>query len=404
MKKMHLPLGGLLSLTLLACYSPESFEAEYLDDESKVQNSSEIGKIYTVNGDNQVCNPSISQDTVNFPASMLWLNFQGDLDVKSADSEYTVSVSKVRQHDRLTISDTAKNVKWYLMRDLSKGECQFQDPEWSTHPDYIIALRGHDIEGGSGCDVLDYGVFAVRLSDKKKFSFYDKGIIEVATPHLWIDPSAELKKDGDASTVKGFFGTNEVRLTYVDGDADVTKKGTQHIVFVDYSNGGKGKSIKLKKPANRSDWGIDSPLISPDGKFVVYQMDENNATWETYIQELSKDAEAIKVPRTKDMMSEPAQPHWFKFGNRLFVLWAEFPQGSPIFNEKHLTEKSVQDGSAGRTVMREIRLMAGVPRDLAVEWVGENIEIAPIPMIGGRSPDSKFISTGYEYAYLLQLP
>ena len=113
-----------------------------MDDESKVQNSSEIGKIYTVNGDNQVCNPSISQDTVNFPASMLWLNFQGDLDVKSADSEYTVSVSKVRQHDRLTISDTAKNVKWYLMRDLSKGECQFQDPEWSTHPDYrASALR-----------------------------------------------------------------------------------------------------------------------------------------------------------------------------------------------------------------------------------------------------------------------
>ena len=400
MKKKSLFLG-LLSLTLFACYSPDPFQAESLDNGSKQNETSAIGKIFTVNGSNQICNPSVSQDTVNFPASMLWLNFQSDLDVKSPDTTvYTIAKPLVKQHDRLTISDTARNVKWYLMRDLSKGECQFQDPEWSTHPDYIVSLRGQNFDGGKGCpDVLDYGIFAVRTADKAKFWFFDKGIIETATPHLWVNPTAKFKKDGDISTVEGFFGTNDVRLTYVDGD-----KPSAHIVFVDYANG-KPKTVKLKKPKDRGDWGVESPMISPDGKFVVYEMDKNKSTWETYIQELSENAEAIKIERTKDMISEPSQPHWFEFGGRLFVIWAEFKStDNGYYNNVDLKESSAQDGSVGRTVMREIRLTAGAPKDIFMEWVGENIELAPIPMIGGRSPDGRFMATGYKYAYLLKLP
>lgn len=400
-KKSLLP--GLLSLTLFACYSPDPFQAESLDNGSKQNETSSIGKIFTVNGDNQICNPSVSQDPVNFPASMLWLNFQSDLKVKSPDTTvYTIAKAKVKQHDRLTVSDTAGVVKWYLMRDLSKGECQFQDPEWSTHPDFIIALRGQDPDGSTSCpDVLDFGIFAVRTADKAKFWFYDKKIIETATPHLWVNPAAKFDKDGDISTVEGFFGTKDVRLTYVDGE----NKSSQHIVFVDFANGGKSKAIKLKKPKDRSDWGVESPMISPDGKFVVYEMEKNTKTWETYIQELSESAEPIKIERTKDMMSDPAQPHWFEFGGRLFVLWTEFASTEGgYFNKIDLSESSAQDGSVGRTVMREIHLTAGAPKDIAAEWVGENREIAPVPMIGGRSPDGKFLSTGYKYAYLLKLP
>lgn len=401
MKKNSLFLG-LLSLTLLACYSPDPFVADDSENSGSGSEETAIGKLFPVDGDEnnaeQTCNPSVSQDTVNFPASMLWLNFT-KLNVKKHDAGY--SETNVRQHDRLTVSDTANNVKWYLMRDLSKGECQFQDPEWSTHPDFIVALRGQDPDGSLKCpDVLDFGIFAVRTADKAKFWFYDKGIIETATPHLWVDPSApKASADGDASTVEGFFGTNNVRLTYIEGDKNPQRK----IVFVDYANG--AKSIRLKKPAGREDWDIDSPLISPDGNFVVYNMINGESTWEAYIQELSENSKAIKIERTKNMTSEPAQPHWFEFRGRLFVLWTDFPANTPkMQNKVNLLESSVQDGSAGRTLMREIRLTAGAPSDIAVEWVGDNRVVTTVPMMGGRSPDGKFLATGTNPAYLLKLP
>ena len=383
----------LLPALLVACYSPDPFEAETTED-TATQQSSKIGTLFHVNGSEQICNPSVSNDMENYPASMLWLNFSGKLDVNAPDSIYTTK--RVRQHDRLTVSDTAGNVNWYLMVDKDEGECQFQDPEWSTHGGFIVSLRGYDKSGKTSCDNLDFGIFAVRMADKKKFWFYDKNIQEEATPHLWVDPSAVPDTGAADSTVKGFFGTDKVRLTYVSKDDE--------IVFVDFAKGGLSKAKKLKKPAGRESWKIDSPLISPDGKFVVYNM-KKSGTWEAYIQELSASSNAIKIERTKDMMSEPAQPHWFEFGGRLFVLWTEFTSTEGgYFNTIDLNESSAQDGSVGRTVMREIRLTAGAPKDIFMEWVGGNIELAPIPMIGGRTPDGKFLATGYKYAYLLKLP
>ena len=383
-----------LFLMLSACvYEPEQFvESEKEENPISSNSMTDMGSLYAVNDGKQICNPSVSQDTVNFPASMLWLNFSGTLVVNKHDSDFTVK--GVLQHDRLTVSDSANNVKWFLMRDTSKGECQFQDPEWSTHAEYIVALRGYDVKGRKTCENLDYGIFAVRMSDKKRFWFYEKGIIEEATPHIWVEPSVKAEKDGDVSTVKGFFGTDNVRLTYVNEK--------QNIVFVDYANGGLKKAKKLKKPANRTDWNIDSPLISPDGNYVVYNMVESSTNWEAYIQELSEKSTAVKLPRTKEMISEPAQPHWFEYDGRLFVVWAEFPAGSQMLNKTDLN--AAQDGSVGRTVMREVHLSAGAPKDFAVEWIGENREIAPVPMTGGRSPDGKFLATGTNKAYLLELP
>ena len=54
--------------------------------------------------------------------------------------------------------------------------------------------------------------------------------------------------------------------------------------------------------------------------------------------------------------------------------------------------------------MREIRLTAGAPADIAFEWVGDVRQIAPVPMIGGRSPDGRFLATGTNYGFLLELP
>jgi hypothetical protein len=395
MKKLLLPLG-LLALTLMACYSPEPFEAEYSDESSNTDTSAEMGKIYSLNGGKQTCNPSASQDTVNYPASMLWLNFSGTLNVNAPDSGFTLK--KVLQHDRLTVSDTANNVKWYLMRDTSAGECQFQDPEWSTHPNFIVALRGYDVDGSKACENLDYGIFAVRMSDKKKFWFDKKGIPEEATPHLWVgEPDDGFKEYGDSSTVEGFFGSDKVILTYVDKN--------QNIVVARYGTLEKGKpqTFKLKKPSNRKNWKIDSPLISPNGWYVVYNMYENSTTWEAYLQYINEDSEPFKIERTKDMMSEPAQPHWYKIEYNLFVVWSEFPAGSQMLNKNDLTKTSVQNGSVGRTVMRGMRSFPKT-NDESVGWDGNGVEIAPVPMTGGITPDGKFLATGTNPAYLLKLP
>ena len=150
---------------------------------------------------------------------------------------------------------------------------------------------------------------------------------------------------------------------------------------------------------------MDSPLISPDGHFVVYNLFSDAMTeWRSFVQILSDKSRPIEIERQSGMISNPVQPHWFKYGSRLFVEWAEFPQGEPFVNTNDLAEASVQDGSAGRTAMREVSVSPDAPMDLAFTWVGDVIEIAPVPMIGGRSPDGRYLATGTNKAYLLELP
>lgn len=399
MKKFLLTAISVL-VGLTACvYEPEPFEP---DESGKPSGNvsgatSKIGTLFPINEGKQICNASISQDTVNYPAAMLWLNFGGKLNMEAPDSVFTVS--RVVQHDRLTVSDSSNKVRWYLMRDTSAGECQFQDPEWSTHANFIVALRAYDVNKSKACENLDYGIFAVRMQDKKKFWFYEKEIGEFATPHVWVSPDAIVDTSADASTIKGFFGTTDVRLVYVNEKNE--------IVFVDLSSGdlkkAKASAKILKKPNGVSDWMVDSPLISPDGNFVTYNVVNSSMNgWNSYIQKLSENSTPKQIEVTDNMTGSPAQPHWFNDGERLFVVWAEFPQGSQFVNKNDLTNVSAQDGSAGRTVMREIILNADSDKNF--EWVGDVQELAPVPMIGGRSPDGKFLATGTNNAYVLQLP
>ena len=379
-----------LFFVLSAClYEPEQFVEPETPDGSFVIRKEPVpwgGTLYAINEGKQICNPSVSQDTVNYPAAMLWLNFGGKLYVDPPDSVYTTS--KVVQHDRLSVSDTTGAVLWYLMRDTKAGDCQFQDPEWSSHPNFIVALRAYDTEGSTACENLDYGLFAVRMSDKKKYFFYDKDMSEFATPHLWVEPGAESSSKD--STVEGFFGTTQVRLVYVNKD--------DQIVFVDYAKGGISKT--LKKASAVKDWMLDSPLISPDGKFVTYNAINSAMTgWKSYIQELSDNSTPVEIEKVDKMISEPVQPHWFSSRGKLYVVWTEFPQGSQFVNKSDLFSSSVSDGSAGRTAMREVSIEGS-----SISLKGSITELAPIPLIGGRSPDGRFVASGTNNGYLLQIP
>lgn len=383
----------LLLLNLAACvYEPEQFEEKAVESSASGA-VSDIGTVHSINNRMQICNPSITQDTLNYPGSMLWLNFGGTLNVTADDSGFTTS--GVAQHDRLTVTDSNNEVKWFLMMDST--ECQFQDPEWSTHPNYLVSTSA-DTTGSKGCSVLDYGIFAVRMSDHKRFWFVEKGLGEFTTPHVWVDPSV-LEPDSafSDSTLRGFFGTENVRLVFVDT--------TNSIVFVDYANGGMKKSVKLKKNAEmeKESWQMDSPMISPDGNFIVYNAIKGVSAMKSFVQKLSEGSVPIEIEQTSDMMGVPAQPHWFKYGERLFITWAEVPNGN-FFIKDDLSQSVTHDGSAGRTAMREIFLDANAPADLTMQWLGPVTEIAPIPTTGGRSPDGKFLATGYKLGFMLELP
>ncbi|HPW95214.1 MAG TPA: hypothetical protein PLT31_08530 [Fibrobacteraceae bacterium] len=390
MEKKHFFLLIWVVLLASCLYDPEPYQ----DSSSTKQEStsSDMGTIFPINTGKQICNPSISNDTVLYPASILWLNFSGALVVKDPPSDFTVN--KVVQHDRLTVSDTAGRVQWFVMRDSIGVECQFQDPEWSTHPDYIVALGGFNAPGIKNCSELDYGIMGIRLADKKAFWFVDSNIIEEAFPHLWVDPNVNADTSA-LDSLEEFFGTKFVQLVYVDKN--------DKIAWVDYSK--SNKITHLKKPSDKSSWRVDSPLISPDGKWVIYNLMNNAYSWEAYIQELSANSDPIPIPFEQSMMSAPAQPHWWLFQNRLFIVWAEFPSGQTMLNKSDFLDASVYDGSVGRTAMREVSLIAGgIPSDMAVEWKGSVREIAKVPMTGGRSPDGHFMATGTNYGYILELP
>ena len=336
---------------------------------------------------------------------MLWLNFK-NISVDTDDSAYPTAKKLVKQHDRLTVSDTSNKVVWFFMADSSEGDCLFQDPEWSTHGGFVVTLRSFDKTGGKCKDEnQDYGIMAIRMVDKKRFYFYGQGISDKSTPHLWIDPSAQVDTTADTSTGEGFFGTMNVRLTYVDPQ--------DGIVFVDLSKVESladlektlAKPQKLKKPSGLKDWLLDSPMFSPDGEYIVFNaFDGSETSWESYVQELSETSSPVKMKVLDKMMSPPAQPHWYKNGDRLFVVWTEFPSGSKILNLNDLRNPSVQGGDYGRTAMREVSLKHGGPADFAVEWVGDVRELAPVPMMGGRSPDGRFLATGTNHAFMLKLP
>ena len=78
------PLIFLLvgSFALVSClYDPEPYTQTTTPTEST---ETDFGTVYAVNSGRQICNPSVSQDSKNYPASMLWLNFSGNLTVSSA--------------------------------------------------------------------------------------------------------------------------------------------------------------------------------------------------------------------------------------------------------------------------------------------------------------------------------
>ncbi|MBN1757137.1 MAG: hypothetical protein JW863_02400 [Chitinispirillaceae bacterium] len=359
------------------------------------------GYLYHVNISQQTCNPSVSPSPV-YPACMLWLGFDR-LSVSVPDSLKEYDATAVRSHDRLTVVDTANFVRWYIFRTSVEAAGEFQCPEWSTHPDYLACLIGSVAQPYSG--------YVIRFSDKKALRICSRNLEEFSTPHVWLPDSAvhggyidEPEYDANGfvtrELVEGFFGTTRVKFIYTLFD----KSGT--LFYVDYASAGDPEPVPLRKPESLENWYCHSPLISPDGGWVAYHCYPNSAQgsyYRSFIQRLSPEAPAIAIAE------EASDPHWWKDPadpEQYYIVYTRTV--GAYYSEADYTDRSVvSSGAAGATLLQKL---SGTWRDvpaflgtLTPDKSTAPLILLSLPFKGGLSPDGRFLSTAYKYAYLARL-
>jgi len=388
----------LMSGVLISCgkYSPEKYVPVLHDTENGTQTTGDI--VYSINTNNQICNSSISQDTVNFRGAMLWLGFYS-LNVKNAPEGYDLTT--IDQHDRLTITNYKNEVVWFLMKNSIPGiDCEFQDPEWSAHPDYLSTLGQHkDVDGS--CDADLYSGYAIRTADKEVLILNNQKFNSTATPHFWVDPSvkgidgskvtsASYDAQGfiDLNSLKEYFGTQYVKVAWAVKEDGLT------IYWADFSSGTVAIK-KIQKPEGRQGWIAESPLFSPDGRFISFNLYKTQSTFECWVQELSDGAAPVKIS------DAGMDPRWWKdpWDGNTYVTYVKRNGLKYIVNEK-LDDPSVS-GNVGGTYRREFDTTPNKPR--ALRTIGKETLIVNLPFKGGLSPDGKFMCTGTSTAYMLEL-
>ncbi|MFC1585914.1 hypothetical protein ACFL5V_10240 [Fibrobacterota bacterium] len=123
-----------------------------------------------VNSGEQVCNAAASVDPAN-PNLMLFLNFQGEQNMTGDPT------GAVGQHHIIYFLDNTNTYQDHIA--VPTGIPEWQDPEWSTHPDYIVALGGEPAG--------PQHVYIIRRSDKAVFKITEGLTLnDTSTPHLWV--------------------------------------------------------------------------------------------------------------------------------------------------------------------------------------------------------------------------
>jgi hypothetical protein len=182
--------------------------------------------------------------------------------------------------------------------------------------------------------------------------------------HAFVSPSA----------LNSFCGTANVTLLYSYEKLGIL---TQTIYFA-HLNDSNAVPLALKKPAGREKWKVDSPNVSPDGKFVTFHC-FSASQCAVYIQRI--DSAAVPV-----LVDDPgSEPHFYKdsLGN-LFVTYA---------NTFGFLDAALKSYTSYATYMKQIDTSTGRPGS-------SSIKIAPYPFYGGLSKDGRYLCTGYKYAYL----
>lgn len=390
-------LAGIIIIPYIfgGCEYPYSPQAEAPVSSDTVTN--EINKVFPVNGAMQICNSSISNDTDRFPGCMLWLNFGGALPVNISETTKDYDTVGVVDHDRLTISDTSNTVVWYMKIDelgAIEGEEELQDPEWTTHPDCIVSLLSSELKTKWAC-------YAIHLSSKHFFKVIDQGLDQTSTPHIWIPPANEIKGDtvavtygedncADSTSIHTFFGTASVKVVY---------NKEYSLYLKDYSSG--GDFVALRKPVGRETWRCESPLISPDGNWIVYNLYESVRYYEIYLQRLSADGVPFLIKE------DAADPHWWVHPSDrtlTYIIYEEVP-GVTFISGDYTNTIYQKTGELGSTSRQLLRLFPNeMTQTASVIKIGLPELLLNLPTKGGLSPDGKYLCTGYKRAFMIGLP
>ncbi len=382
-------------------YSPSQQPLPFSPEQKNNQQGGKTGTgtVYAVNIGQQTCNPSICPGE-NYPAALLWLGFD-NLSVRVPQELISVyTLTSIQTHDRLTITDTANTVRWFIFRKDFSPRGEIQCPEWSTDQDYIVCLTGTKTKPYSG--------YAIRLSDKKSLKLLDSCLEEFSTPHLWISSDTQLQSStsdsiiynqygiADNNSLRSFFGTNKVTFTY----ALPQKNGS--IYYIDFET--SSIPVALPKPAGKETWTCHSPMISPDGNWVAYHcylIAAQGMQYASYIQRLTPGSKPVLISE------EASDPHWWvdRYNNNTYYIIYTFTPGPYFIESEALTINN--DLTAGATIKK--KLTGTWQRDIPshVQSLSPDREVpdtlVKFPFKGGLSPDGRFLGTAYKYAYIMQL-
>ena len=399
-------LGIAVGLTVFACHEPVKLVQPTASTvQSSASNASGV-QVFPINVTKQICNPAISIDTVHFPASMLWLGFSGDLSVNNPPAGYTTT--NARQHDRLTISGYDNSVKWFILKDNIPGvACEFQDPDWTAHPDWIVTMGAHPDNGNCDNGNLLYSGWVIRPRDNARFKFSDNGLDEISTPNAWLaDVMTDSAKQVDSASydaqglatkasVQAFFGTDQVKFTWSKEESGYA------IHYVDYSEA-TPVDRTLPRPAGRETWKAESGMVSPDGKWIAFNLFDRQDAYEAWVQELRPGARPMLVD------SGAMDPRWWVHPvdpSRVYLVYATVPAGNGYIVKQDLQSAALlASGAAGATWLQEVRLYAGLPADLSFEKVGSARLLLNLPFRAGLSPDGHWLGTGTNDGYMAELP
>ncbi len=141
-----------------------------------------------INPDKQACNGSISPDTGHKGHRMMFLNIGGRQNLANDTSSYS-------QHEIVYIVNINNESVFSFNKNevFSESRGEWQDPEWSNHPDYFIVLSKSKTrsaeENTQALDPYDCYVVTVNNTPETVKINNDElfGMQENASPYLWID-------------------------------------------------------------------------------------------------------------------------------------------------------------------------------------------------------------------------